>query len=137
MKAPELETPTLTPRTQFYFVYYIHLFPLLEIIIIIAQKGVFSQQQSQAQIQIYKKWFYFSITESFFFSISCSHSVLYSHNMKFKRQKVYHLYLFELREKKRKQYGKYKKIVSKNNLKQRSLGKQTSIRMSCKSNNNN
>ena len=40
--------------------------------------------------------------------------------MKFKRQKVYHLYLFELREKKRKQYGKYKKIVSKNNLKQRS-----------------
>ena len=92
-ETPELETPTLTPRTQFYFAYYIPLFPLLEIIIIIAQKGVFSQQQSQAQIQIYKKWFYFSITESFFFSISGSHSVLYSHNMKFKRQKVYHLYL--------------------------------------------
>lgn len=67
MKALELETPTLTPRTQLYFAYYILLFPLLEIIIIIAQKGVFSQQQSQAQIQIYKKWPYFSITESFFF----------------------------------------------------------------------
>lgn len=72
----------------------------------------------------------------FQFHIPILPQVLHSYNMKLKRYSP----VCELREKKRKQHSKYKKILPRKNLKAKlsnSLGKWISIRISYKSNNNN